>query len=364
VQPPRRPPASPVLFPWFPLLVLWAAGCSGAGEATELGQIEFFCETVDCGGNSPVVAGTPFHQLSKRGEYNDEGFRVVALRKGASTYRLDVFRDRLRGLDKKGNVALAGANLQNATIELEKGGEQFFVHILQAHTPMRFWIGEDDPIWTYRLAWSFDEVPSGRARDVCPLVAPYDDWLGAHVEAMFFEGDLYDPQSKTVTAIWPDTGGWFNVACAGSAPAKLHATRHTWAGSDDDHQSSLDHRQAMLKMYTADYCGTGKSFTTIGEELGWQNAGDWNAPVPHWQDALPAEPVAYESVWSSTGALCLDIPRLGDGGDDDDIEAEIDDILAECGEAHPLPPCSELEGFPDDLADPRYVVSADPTPDQ
>jgi hypothetical protein len=340
---------------------LGGAACAGM-EEPELGEDRFFtCPEVDCGGNSPVVWGTPFHQLSENGAYNQENLRVVSLRKAGVSYELDVRGDRLRGLDAFGNPVLTGGQLQDAAIVLEKKGEAGFlyVHIVEAtDAHLRFWIGDADPIWTYRLTWSFLVNPGSTDQDVCPLVAPRDPWGPANVMAIFFEGDTYDRHTKTVTSIGRTPEAWFNVACAGSAPAKLHATRHTTAGSDLEHSSSREERQAMLKMYTAAYCGTGRSFTTIGEELAWQNAAGWNGGDLHWQDDIVEPPPSWESVWTQDGAICLDAARL-----DEQVAGQKDLVLEECDNAaHDLPDCSDMSWFPDDWQSaPGLLVSADPT---
>ena len=68
-------------------------------------------------------------------------------------------------------------------------------------------------------------------------------------------------------------------------------------------------------MITADYCGTGQSYTQNGTALNWENAAGTVV-----SDATLG---AVEAVWSASGALCLDETRL-------------DNAQVACS----LPPCS------------------------
>src|SRR6185295_18525269 len=60
-------------------------------------------------------------------------------------------------------------------------------------------------------------------------------------------------------------------------------------------------RQAMLKMFTADVCGDGTSFTVQGQPLVWADANGVTSFVK--------PPGSLEAIWNEGGALCLDTPR-------------------------------------------------------
>jgi hypothetical protein len=105
-----------------------------------------------------------------------------------------------------------------------------------------------------------------------------------------------------VTVIGSATGPWFNIACAGSALAKLHLLRHTDAGAVGSYTTTLDERRAMLKMYSADVCGRGESFTRPGEPL-------LLADNRGWYTFNPATASSWEAIWNAKGARCLDVPR-------------------------------------------------------
>ena len=287
------------------------------------------CPNFGCGSNSPVVGWPPFHELDEGppadggaarsarpgpldddefdqgGAFNGEGLRVVHIRSGFNHYRLDVEGDRLRALDEDGDVALEGEDLETSVIVLEKeDGTRFDVFIERFSNSLTFWVGDEDPIETFNLTWVNATEPGPR-QPVCPLPAAYDEWGPVSHEAIFFQGDRYDAVTKDVIATGDEARGWFNVACAGSATAKMHTNRHTTAGASGDYTASEDDRQALLKMFVADYCGTGTAFTEVGEPLRWQNSDDW-------QLLDLDDPIIYEAVWDSTGALCLDTPRMGD----------------------------------------------------
>ncbi len=331
------------------LVLLAPAGCVTGLEEEPTDEpsvnhlaINADCPNFGCGSNSPVVGWPPFHELDEgsppeaararsrasaplddeeeldqRGQFNAEGLRVVHIRSGFNEYRLDVEGDKLRALDEDGNVELEGAELVASVIVLEKEEDdgtttRFDVFIEHHSSSLTFWIGadgddedkEEDRIDTYRLTWATANEPGPR-QPVCPLPADYDEWGPVAHEAIFFQGDRYDAVTKDVIGTGGETQGWFNVGCAGSATAKMHLNRHTEAGSSDDYTATTLERQALLKMFVSDYCGTGTAFTEVGEPLRWENSRDW-------QLLGLDDPIDHEAVWDHTGALCLDTPRMGD----------------------------------------------------
>src|SRR5262249_51460803 len=152
---------------------------------------------------------------------------------------------------------------------------------------------------------------------------------GVQHSALVFQWDRYDAVHKTVTETAPDDP-WFNLACAATAPAKMHLMRHTRAGSyletgELAYDTSTLKRQAMLKMFTADYCGAGQSFTADGTPLVYRDANHW----------FPAYSYAeQEALWSPDGAICLDNPRRFSRPDIEDA----------CGRAFPT--CPDFRGTP------------------
>src|ERR1041384_2518099 len=157
------------------------------------------------------------------------------------------------------------------------------------------------------------------ARPICPSdVRHQPDWgnFWAPVEhsAVVFEGDRYDPQHKIVSDVtW--TTPWFNLACAGSVPAKMLLMRRTNAASFGRdgvrwYTLSTRERQAMLKMFTADYCGTGQAFTVDGQPLIWWESHHWYDETPLLGLPAPRPVASVEALWDENGALCLTTPRM------------------------------------------------------
>lgn len=187
-----------------------------------------------------------------------------------------------------------------------------------------------------------------------------DDLWTSYGFALAFEGDYFDP-SKTVKA--PSGQGWFNLACDGTAAAKMHLLRHTEAGSDSTHMTSADERTAMLKAITADYCGDGglgapavapRVWTADGTPLFWTDKKGWFPDPAERASAL--ESIAegswfIEAIWGPNGAICLNEPRRKPNGtpvcpDPDKVPAvERDEVKAYCVQigVRPPPRCSQTD---------------------
>jgi hypothetical protein len=385
VQPIRHPSvlASPALSGLVAAAAFALAGCAVDSPPT-LGNAEVNtdCPNFGCNSNSPVVGWPPFHELDEGpeggsaapagarrsaglgggsdlpedydqgGAFNGEGLRVVHLRKGGKRYRLDVEGAQLRALDGRGQVALMREKLKDSVIVLEHVSKTiFYVFIEDFSDTLTFWIGEEENIETFFLSWSFSENNPPSSRDpVCPLPATLDEWNGAAFhQAIFFQGDRYDPQTKHVIATGSETKGWFNVACAGSATAKMHTNRHTEAGSNEEYTAPPLDRQALLMMFTATYCGSGPAFTQVNEPLRWGKRG--------WKVIDLPDPIEYESVWDSDGALCLSVPRMGD--DDEELAETLAAVMSQCD----LDPCEALPSFPTRWKRNGYLITANPPPD-
>src|SRR5262249_31439197 len=120
-------------------------------------------------------------------------------------------------------------------------------------------------------------------------------WAPVEHSAIAFAGDRYDPVQKIVTDTVRGTQ-WFNLACAGTATAKVHLVRHTNAGAwspstwhpgvditspGAPYHTAPQLRQAMLKMFAADYCGSGFPFTVDGQPLLYDDTNPaYTPPAP------------------------------------------------------------------------------------
>jgi hypothetical protein len=214
--------------------------------------------------------------------------------------------------------ALAGSDLVGLKLYLRDAtGAESVIEFAGTGTTA-FWAGPAGSVPTYTLSYT-----SATQSDPQPLCTANSN------DAIIFAGDRYDAEHKTVIATGDVTAGWFNIACSGTALAKLHLTRHTEASQVM--KTTAVERQAMLKMFTADVCGDGTSFTVHGQPLLWADA---NHLTSFGQPAA-----TLEAVWTERGAMCLDTPRRPELAGA---------IAARCGQ---LPKCTDQRG---------YVISGNP----
>jgi hypothetical protein len=145
----------------------------------------------------------------------------------------------------------------------------------------------------------------------------------------------------------------------------MHLMRHTAAGawtadgrvgSDGlpPYYTTIAERQAMLKMFTADYCGAGRSFTVDGQDLHYGDANHWYPGTPsldHSGGVIPSGTGSVEALWDDKGAVCLDEPRPARippdarsmGGD----PVKRDLVMTACAGTvpqHNLPKCAQPDG--------------------
>jgi hypothetical protein len=271
-----------------------------------------------------VAAGTPssgraFHELHFKGLPNAAGVSMVGARRGDDFYSLEVVGSALVAHPRAPRApVLTGSELVGLELELRDAAGGRFAIQVSGIDETTYWTGPADTLPTYRL--TFTSTTHAVPQPLCTA--------GTN-EAFLFGGDRYDADRKTVTATGPAAAGWFNIACAGTALAKLHLTRHTEASQVV--KTTAVERQAMFKMFTADVCGDGTAFTVHGEPLMWADANHLTG--------FAARPASLEAVWTDRGAVCLDTPRRPE------LAAA---IAARCG---PLPRCTTQRG---------YVISANP----
>jgi ADYC domain len=332
-----------------------------------------------CGDNGGMIDGVFFWELNLGGAV---GASSIAYRRFARSeldlglrrvLRLDVLGGRLRALDSSTNTWIEGTALAGGVMEISVAGKLYLVKIAAVHTGP----AEGQPYWTktpanrelvetYTLRWAvkppdlFTTTPV--YTDVCATTTPPDEPWTNQLDALVFDGERYDVSSKEITA-WPTTQftSWFNVACAGSLPAKMHLVRRTAAASNGLFTSTIeDDRQAFARMWAADYCGTGETFTITGHKLRVRDRKTFQAPNDGW--LAEVGPVSwsavdatvpgfsYEAVWDADGAVCLEAPRLV-------ARAKIETA---CGRA--IPRCSDQSWFPGDWKSHGMLLSANPAP--
>jgi ADYC domain len=268
-------------------------------------------------GTSP--AGRAFHELNLNGLPNLVGLSIFRVERAGTLYRLEINGTSIVARPSDLHLpALSGRNLVGLNLELRDSTGAHSVIRISDSGSTTYWAAPLEPVPTYTLTYT-----SATHSDPQPLCNASGN------EAILFAGDRYDAERKTVTATGDATAGWFNIACAGTALAKLHLTRHTEASQIV--RTTAVERQAMLKMFTADVCGDGTSFTVHGQPLLWADANHltaFNRPA-----------ASLEAVWTDRGAACLDTPRRPELADA---------IAAHCGA---LPRCTSQRG---------YVISGNP----
>ena len=115
-------------------------------------------------------------------------------------------------------------------------------------------------------------------------------------------GETYDGEHKTVDKIGEQ---WITLACVDEAAFKLKRLGYGPKGNQgpDGKHPTLAQRITTLKMLTADYCGTGESFTEFHTPVYWMNSKKSVVTIPSYNDR------AIEARWDEHGAICIRKPR-------------------------------------------------------
>jgi hypothetical protein len=331
------------------------------------------------GSNSPIIGdGVVFDELHANGAINGSDVRIrdaqVLDRPNSQAQPtkipvvLQVTGDSLVALSLADpERRFEGQQLKGMTVTLQHGptGALYQLVVADVHegcpapppdlpappcANLRFWAEPREPVVFYEFRVRTLSPPAGSRDPADPdgtgpttaicrggALTSDPDWSGVEYSALVFSGDRYDRVRKTVSST-PPGEAWFNLACAGTTMAKMHLLRHTAAGSFNrqglDRSTTLDERQAMLKMLTADYCGDGRSFTEDGHHLEYADAGGWYTNP--W-GPFNGRGTSFEAIWGPDGAVCLDTPRLV-------IKDEIvcDPLKRELPLNRP-PPCADLK---------------------
>jgi hypothetical protein len=337
-------------------MVLTAAtGCAiddGGHQSAATSAVATPCPVCD---NSPFADRLAIHDLNLRGEPNGEGFSLPTVNgaaqilQGSTSYDLHVVLGFLKGKPPGHDILMHGA-LVGAVIPIQRDGVQYEIVIREVHTH-KYVVA---PLWgleTYTLGWR--EVGGPEMNPCAASPPPSEDPINGQAEwhfdeAVMFEGDRIDAEHKSMSSTADDH--WINIACAGDALSKLLATRNTFHSQPAGLSSAWQQRQAALKMFVADYCGTGKAFTVQGQKFVWQGGAT----------AYGIEPEVLEARWTETGASCIHAPRMLYPTTSEGPTAFPDIWQALANECQ-LPMCTDLDSLTYDGA---YFVSAKPVPAQ
>jgi hypothetical protein len=336
----------------FLALVAVAAACAeplSLGELTE----ELGCPRLGCHENSPVIAGSPFSELNRDGLFNDLGVRIVGFRSASGVpFQLDVRQARMVGLDAAGRIALDTPGMTGAVIDLEdRAGRAIELTVIEIGS-VPFWAAPAGNATSYQFGVRGGSGAGG-THALCSNPPDPVDWPGGNVlHAFTVERERYRHIEKVVSAIGPAADGWFNIACAGSAPAKMHLTRHTDAGANPARRPDRGQRQAMLKMFASAICPGSDAFTAQGEPLFYKDRlGVMAGPIDLRK---------VEALWGPNGAICIGEHRLEHSTvlpQMPDAEQMLLDIAVQCPN---VPSCSSLPDFPNGWERYGLVISTNP----
>lgn len=288
------------------------------------------CPSWGCGENSATVGdGLIFDELDRTGNApNRGGLQIIdAVAADTTPVRLDIDRQWLRAVALDGSRVYEGADLVGMIVTLwhpVKGKYEVRVSAYKPQT-LTYWAGWGEAVPVYELQTRKKGSGKKFVDYACRAELTTDPlWMSAPHYAIIYAGDRFDPVTKVDHEVG-FSSPWFNIACAATAVAKMHLMRHTLAGGLDLYgwpvmPTTEAQRTAMLKMFTADYCGTGHTFTMDGVRLAYQDEFQSTNLLPYaWT----------ESLWTETGASCLDVPRLVDR---DYVETVCGRTLPACGD--------------------------------
>jgi hypothetical protein len=304
------------------------------------------CSTWDCNKNHPELTKFPLPELNEDGLPSEEGFRIVSFVSASNTaYKFDVTRGEIRGLDAQGKPALTGPNVRNSVITVTNDVNTWYIQIADYNRELPYWVGSGG-VPAYHLVYMPKGGVGSQWANVCkepPVPASDPLWPGGfETFAILIDDERYDRDQITVEPDDAAADGWFNIACAGTALAKM-IRLHLDPKIPEGHpfHTTKAQRTATLKMLTADYFGTGQAFTQPGQDLWWMSAMGWHPLLPDQENINP------EAVWTETGARCLNTPRRFD--DDPDILDQLE-AYRQAKQLDPLPICNEFTTPPTWLA--------------
>lgn len=334
------------------------------------------CPPWECGGNAAHVVGYAIHL---DGERNDDNIRLTGFESQSDEnhvrYTLD--KTHKRFVDDHGNVAkldvvdsrfviLEDSGAIKASEELSKlilrrkGKKKEYAFVIQDTKTVQSWAdidGQDPKQFPAYLIES--HLPRSQTKKLCRQSARWASpgetpavveraslkWHEQSYHAVLLKGERYDKKKVRVNP----GDRWVNIACAGSALAKMKLLGYDpETPTNDPLFTTPEQRQATLKMLTATYCETKnrRKFTRDGTPLAWKNAPGWFEPP--WKLVKDVE-----AHWSPDGATCLNTPRF--------ISRK--KVVKACGE---IPACPSL-GTPDDYAiatgEWASFTRSDPAPD-
>ncbi len=277
-------------------------------ESTDPGAQEFraswYCNTCGSNSNSPNINSYQFPELNMDQLANESGVVLRGILSPANVlYKLEVLNDDMVAVNAQGVAVATGLALVGWRLYLvQPNGTRVYVTINAFSPDIASWATGATAISGYALSY----VPTGGGDpvNVCP------GYSANQIAVTLINGETYDRDLKTVNADMPR---WFTIACWEEATYKMKRMNY---GPNDKfngtiYPATVAQRQATLKMITADYCGTGESYTEQGTPLVWKNYSNTVNNTPKFYISPPTQ----EAYWNENGAFCLTEPRLVPIGD-------------------------------------------------
>jgi hypothetical protein len=331
----------------------FTGGNADAAPANPLFQLAAFigsgggsCDSDECGLNGMWFGqGVGFREIHLGDAANQEGLRLTGAiapprsRAAGTDVKLTIDKDALSLKDARtGAPAVATMDLKGAKLVLTWDGHYvdklkqipitFTLEILDVTRPA-FWdcpagARSCDHGYKYRFA-AITNADGGCNVEICdPNLArdTADPDASIAGTAVAFIGDVYGKRVDTdrdafkvhsreasprcsADQLRSGEDDIINFACTGTTLSKLYLMRHTSASRPASRPVPVSQRQALLRMLTADYCGTGETFTHNGVPLAFAARG-WSG-FAHY-DLGARQPL--EAIWSDKGAVCIGQPRL------------------------------------------------------
>ncbi len=245
-----------------------------------------------CQFNSTKVNSFPIPSLDLTGTRDAHGVAVRGLRDpDGDFFTLGVLGEELAAYDH-GELVASGEKLFSWEIVLDGGGGELVLRIV-GHKQQASWAKDGAPVSLYGLVGTIDGKPLDAA---CP-----DPEFGASAVTIV-HGETYDGVRKALDQVGDQ---WITLACVDQAAYKVKRLGYGPHGNQGPggKPASPEQRVATLKMVTADYCGTGQSFTVDDARVYFRNkaASLTFAPIGHL--------TSVEAYWDAKGALCFDYAR-------------------------------------------------------
>jgi len=303
----HRPALRRLLLPTLTLALLAVAGCDGQ-ERQDLQDPDqddpsgvlfrpggWGCS--HCGivlGNSPNINGAALSDIHLD-QANSNGIKVkLGTTPSNRPFLLNVDPDTeaFEALNpaRPSEVMLSGTDFVGAKIALEMpGGVTVSLVITDMDEEVMSWSEGGDPLVAYRAEY----MDGGQYTPLCPSTSAENQWF------TLISGETYQQTGQQGFSGLTTSARSVTIACVGEAAAKMKLMDFHPLG---DRGATQDERLATLRMITGDYCGDGTSYTATGVPVAWRDDKDTILP--------PTEEDVLEAMWTSSGARCLDTPRV------------------------------------------------------